>query len=130
MPAIENAPLLPVRLQVAATIALVAFLVWVIRLIRRQRMSLADSLSWFLSTLVALAFTLFPQLLALLARELGIAVPANALFAIAFLYISWNLLALTLATSSQSARVRRVAQECALIRAELEELKRKPGTAG
>ena len=48
---------------------------------------------------------------------------SNAFFAAAILYLAVNVLAGTLAASDNSARTRRLAQECALLRAELDQLR-------
>ncbi len=123
-----NEPLIPFRLQVFSFAALAMFLGWVLWLIRRRKLSLTESLTWFLSTLAVMVVTVFPELLRFLSQLLGIAVPVNAVFALAFLYVGWNLLALTLSSSTQTVRLRRVAQECAMLRAELEALQKpKPG---
>jgi hypothetical protein len=117
--------LLPPQLQVLAAAVLTLFLSWVIYLVRYQRLSLRDSLLWLLSTGAALVFTVFPALLERAARAAGVEVPSNALFAAAFVYVLLNLLAATVALSGQAVRIRRLAQECALLRAELAELARR-----
>jgi hypothetical protein len=116
-------PLLPLELQILACAVLAAFLAWVLRLVRAQRLSLRDSLLWLLSTGAALVLTLFPGLLQALARALAIEVPSNALFAAAILYLMLNVLSLTIALSGSASRARRLAQECALLRAEVERLR-------
>ena len=121
-----NDPLIPLRLQVFATSVLGLFLGWVLLLIRRRRLSLTESLSWFLTTLGLMGVTVFPELLRSISRLLGIEIPVNAVFALAFLYVGWNLLALTLTGSTQALRLRRVAQECAILRAELDAQRRSP----
>ncbi len=113
----------PIHLQLFSIAVLLAFLGWVLRLIRAGRLSLRDSLSWLLSTGIALLFVLFPGLLRGLAQALQIQVPSNALFALAFLYVLWNLLATTIAMSRQAVRVRRLTQECAILRAELQDVR-------
>ncbi|HET7786408.1 MAG TPA: DUF2304 domain-containing protein [Myxococcales bacterium] len=118
-----NHPLLPLELQVLACGVLAAFLAWVLHLVRAQRLSLRDSLLWLLSTGAALVLTLFPALLQALARALAIEVPSNALFAAAILYLMLNVLSLTIALSGSASRTRRLAQECALLRAEVETLR-------
>ena len=122
--------ILPLELQVPALAALAAFFAWVLRLIRRQRLSLRDSLLWLLSTAAALVVTAFPALLVKAASLLGFQVPANALFAAGFLYLALNVLAVTLAVSANSERVRRLAQECALLRAELDGVRAEVHAAG
>lgn len=115
--------MLPFELQAVGSALLFAFLLWVLRLIRRQRLTLRDSLVWVLSTAGALVLTLFPQLLGMIATALSIQVPSNALFAAAIVYLSVNVLSVTLATSTNNARMVRLAQECALLRAELARLR-------
>jgi hypothetical protein len=104
---------------------LVAFLGWVVYLVRRHRFSLRDGLLWISSTVAVLAATLFPGLLRSLAAALKIEVASNALFALATLYLGLNAVSATIALSSNAARTRRLAQECALLRGEIEVLRRE-----
>jgi hypothetical protein len=114
---------LPVAIQLTALVVLVAFSAWVLWLIRTQRLQLRESLIWLLTTLVAIAITAFPRILAFFARLLDIQVPSNALFAAGLLYLAVNVLAVTISVSGNTTRIRRLAQECALLRAELAELR-------
>ncbi|MBI5546083.1 MAG: DUF2304 domain-containing protein [Deltaproteobacteria bacterium] len=116
-------PLLPLGLQLFAIGVLLALLGWVVYLVRRRRLSLRDSLLWLLSTGTALLLMAVPELMRAIARALGVEVPANALFAAAFVYVLLNLLSLTMAVSSWAERTRRLAQECALLRAEIAQLR-------
>jgi hypothetical protein len=118
-----NQPLIPLHLQLLAAAVLITLLSVVVVLIRRHQLGLRDSLLWLLSTTAALALTLFPSTLEWLARTLEVAVPLNALFAVAFVYVLLNLLSATIAISSSAARLRRVAQECTILRGELEDLR-------
>jgi hypothetical protein len=123
--------LLPLHLQFFACAVLVTFLLWVAKLIRQHRLSLRDSLLWLLSTTAALVVTIFPSVLQWIAALLAIEVPSNALFALAFVYVLLNLLSATLAISGNASRMRRLTQECALLRAEIDELRaRVDGLAG
>ena len=116
-------PLLPLELQVLAVATLIGFLGWVAHLVRSRRLSLRDSFLWVLSTCAVLALVLFPQLLRYIARALAIEVPSNALFALAILYLTLNVLSLTIALSQGAAQARRLTQECALLRGELDGLR-------
>ncbi len=117
-------PILPLSIQLVSLAVLLAFLGWVLWLVRSQRLHLRESLLWLVTTVGALAVTAYPRLLVAGARLLGVQVPSNALFGAGLLYLAVNVLAVTIAVSGDSARVRRLAQECALLRAELEELRR------
>ncbi len=116
--------LIPVELQAISIVVLAIFLLWVLRLVRTQSLSLRDSLVWVLTTVVATAVALFPGILVRAASALGFQVASNALFGAAILYLAVNVLVNTVASSQNAARVRRLAQECAALRAELEEARR------
>jgi hypothetical protein len=115
--------ILPLGMQLGALLILLTFLGWVVWLIRTEQLSLRDSLLWLVTTLGAVLVTAVPELLGRLARFIGVQVPANALFGAGLLYLALNVLSVTLVASSASHRARRLAQECALLRADLEALK-------
>jgi len=121
--------LIPVELQVVSILVLAAFLLWVVRLVRTQRLSLRDSLVWVVTTVVATAVALFPGILVRAAHLLGFQVASNALFGAAVLYLAVNVLVNTVAGSQNAARIRRLAQECASLRAELEAERAARGAA-
>jgi hypothetical protein len=102
----------------------------VLRLVRTQRLSLRDSLVWVVTTLVAVLVALFPGILVRAAHLVGFQVASNAVFGAAILYLAVNVLVNTVAGSQNAARIRRLAQECAALRAELEAARaprREPG---
>ncbi len=115
--------LIPIELQVVSIVVLAVFLLWVLRLVRTQRLSLRDSLVWVVTTLFATAVALFPGILVRAAHLLGFQVASNALFGAAVLYLAVNVLVNTVAGSQNAARLRRLAQECAALRAELDRLR-------
>jgi len=122
--------ILPPGVQLLGLVVLALVLAWVIRLIRTQRLSVRDSLTWLLTTLAALVVTAFPALLAAGARLVGVQVPSNAIFGAGLVYLAVNLLSVTIANSGNAERTRRLAQECALLRAELDRLKARQGDPG
>jgi hypothetical protein len=112
--------IIPLELQVVSIVVLAIFLIWVVRLVRTQRLSLRDSLVWVVTTVFATAVALFPGILVRAAHLFGFQLASNALFGAAILYLAVNVLVNTVAGSQNAARIRRLAQECASLRAELE----------
>ena len=112
--------IVPLELQVVSIVVLLIFLGWVLRLVRTQRLSLRDSLVWVVTTLLATLVALFPGILVRAAHLFGFQLASNALFGAAVLYLAVNVLVNTVASSQNAARIRRLAQECASLRAELE----------
>ena len=114
---------IPLELRLLSLAVLLALLSWVVRLIRHRRLSVQDSLPWLISTLLAIIAAAFPPLLGAVSRVIGVQVPANAVFGAGLVYLAVNVLALTITASANSSRVRRLAQECALLRAEIDRLR-------
>jgi hypothetical protein len=80
---------------------------------------------WIVIALCVLTLGLFPQLLLGATTLLGVQVPANLLFALAIvlllgvsLHLSWEL-------SQAEDEIRRVAEEAAISRAEIDQLKER-----
>jgi hypothetical protein len=122
--------ILPLPIQLLSLAVLFVFSGWVIWLIRTQRLHLREALIWLLTTLAAVVVTAFPRLLSEAAHLVGIQLPSNALFGAGLLYLAVNVLAVTISVSTNTARVRRLAQECALLRAEVETLRATGASAG
>ncbi|HQR29580.1 MAG TPA: DUF2304 domain-containing protein [Anaeromyxobacteraceae bacterium] len=112
--------LIPPSLQAISVAVLTVFLLWVVRLVRTQRLSLRDSLVWVVTTLAALVVAIFPTILVRASHLLGFQLASNALFGAAVLYLAVNVLVNTVAGSQNAARIRRLTQECAALRAELD----------
>ncbi len=115
--------ILPVEIQILSLAILLAFSGWVLWLIRTQRLHLRESLIWLLTTVAAMMVTAWPELLVRASSVIGVQVPANALFGAGLLYLAVNVLSATIAISQTTTSVRRLAQECALLRAEVTELR-------
>lgn len=121
--------MIPLELRVLSLAVLCTLLCWVVWLIRQRRLSVQDSLPWLVSTLLAIVAAAFPPLLGGVSRAIGVQVPTNALFGAGLVYLAVNVLSLTMTASGNSARVRRLAQECALLRAQIDRLSVAPGVS-
>ncbi|MGL3149839.1 DUF2304 domain-containing protein [Microbacterium sp. A82] len=101
---------------------IIAVVLWML-LTRRLREKYA--VLWLLIALVVLVIGLFPGMWEGLTQLLGVQLPSNLLFAAALLlllgvtfHLSWEL-------SSAEDEIRRLAEESALQRAEIEDLSRR-----
>lgn len=97
-----------------------ALILWML-VTRRLREKYA--VMWIVIALCVLILGLFPQLLLWATTLLGVQIPANLLFALAIvlllgvsLHLSWEL-------SQAEDEIRRVAEEAAISRAELDQLR-------
>jgi hypothetical protein len=111
-----------VAVGIALSLLILALVFWML-LTRRLREKYA--VMWIVIALSVLLLGLFPQLLLWATALLGVQVPANLLFALAItlllgvsLHLSWEL-------SQAEDEIRRVAEEAALSRAEIDRLDRR-----
>lgn len=109
-------------LGVAAAAGTVLF---IIELLRRGILREKYAILWLAVSVGLLLFALVPGLLTSLSRLLGFEVPANMLFLLAAVLLLLVSVQLSYEISRVESRTRRLAEEFALLRAELDELRRK-----
>ncbi|MHB8846027.1 MAG: DUF2304 domain-containing protein [Nitrospirota bacterium] len=100
----------------------------VFELIRRGRLKERYALLWLFSGLVILALSLFRSVVEYIAHIVGIAYPPSLLFLVAFGFLMLITLHFSVIISGLSEKNKRLAQDIALLRQALEEVRRS--TAG
>jgi hypothetical protein len=116
-----------VVLGIVLALLILAIVLWML-LTRRLREKYA--VLWLVIAVIVLLLGIFPELLLGLTHLLGVVVPANLLFALATvllvgvsLHLSWEL-------SQVEDETRRLAEEVAILRAQLEKLAAPPASKG
>ncbi len=111
------------RAHVLVVIVTLATIIWMIRLVRRHKLRTKYSLLWVFVAVVLATVAVFPGLLERLSKAAGIYYPPATflLLAIGFLFVvvvhfSWEF-------SRSEERLRTLAEEFALLRAEHEQLR-------
>ncbi|MDL9980323.1 DUF2304 domain-containing protein [Microbacterium candidum] len=107
-------------------LALLVLAIIISLLLRRQLREKYATL-WLIIGFVILILAIFPQLLLGLSRALGVAVPSNLIFALALVLLIGVALHLSWELSQAEDEVRRVAEDVAILRAEVEELRLRAG---
>lgn len=98
----------------------VVVLVAIFLLLRSRKLKEKYAVLWALVGIACLVLVGFPHLLNRVASLLGIQVGSNLLFTLAILLLLGICLQLSLEVSSQEDKIRRLAEEAAILRAELE----------
>ncbi|MEA5456022.1 DUF2304 domain-containing protein [Sinomonas sp. JGH33] len=94
----------------------------VIELLRRKKFREKYATLWLVVGIATLILAAFPQLLALVARTLGVQVPSNLLFALSILLALGVCLHLSWEISVVEDETRILAEEAAILRAQIERL--------
>ncbi len=109
-----------VRLQIVVGIIVVFFLALIANMVRKKKIDLKYSLRWMILCLLALILDIFPQLIYSCAKMLGIELPSNMVFFVAIVLLISVIYALATSVSHLSTKVKRLTQELALLREEIE----------
>ena len=108
---------LTARTRVIAAILAILFMVWILDLIRRDRLQERYSVIWFVAGLGMLAGAAFPGLLQIVADAMGVRDTNVALFSIVLFFLLGLALNFSVIMSRQAAQITRLAQERALEKA-------------
>jgi hypothetical protein len=103
------------RIQIVSVVAAGGLLIVVLEAVRRRRLLERYALLWLFSAIVLLVLAVWRNLLEVLARAVGIATPANALFIVAFGFVLLLLLHFSLAVSRLTDQTKVLAQRLALL---------------
>jgi hypothetical protein len=107
-----------------ALVGSVLILAGIVELLRRRQLKEKYAVLWLIVGVVLVVFTAFPALLTRISTALGVAVPTNLLFFVAILFLVGVVLHLSWEASRLENETRKLAEDVALLRLDLAELKR------
>lgn len=113
------------RLQIIIAIFICIGMIYIVNLIRKNRLELKYALSWIIVAVFVLIIDCFPSLMEKLSDLLGIYSPVNTMFFIGFLFSLLIILTLTVAVSIAAGSVKRLNQKIALLEKRIVELEKK-----
>jgi hypothetical protein len=114
---------LDTRVQIVAIVVTVLLFGLVLELVRRRRLVERYALLWMVAAIALLVLAIWRDLLEIGSDALGIAVPANALFLVAFAVVFVLLLHFSVASSRLGDETKILAQEVARLDEELRRLR-------
>ncbi|MGT2926223.1 DUF2304 domain-containing protein [Streptococcus cuniculipharyngis] len=100
------------------SLVILTFVIYLLSLIKHNKLLIKYSLSWVLTAVVILFFVWVPQSLLLLTKALGIYSPTNMLFFLGFCLSLCIIFSLTNTLSRQSVKIKTLTQELALLKKE------------
>lgn len=99
-----------------------AIFIFVIELIRRQKMTFRYSFFWLSTCLVALILSIWDNVLGFLAKAAGFALPSNFVFVLLLAFFLLLSLLLTIYINEQNNRTETLAQKTAILENKLDQL--------
>lgn len=113
------------KIQIIISILVLIGLIYMVGLIRKNRLELKYSLPWLGAAILVLVMVLAPNLMTKLSDVIGIASPVNMIFFLGFLFSLVIILSLTVAISSAANGVKRLVQKLALLEKRNRELEER-----
>ena len=101
------------------------YLLLIVILMRKGRMSLKYSLIWFFSGVVLLLCAIFPQAIRFFTRLIGVYSEVNAVFFVGVCFLLLIILSLTSIVSGQTERIRILVQTQAILEKRVRDLEEK-----
>ncbi len=103
------------RLQIILLIILIGVFIGLVRQVKKKRLDLKYTLSWFVLIVALIILVCFPKLLLVIADFLGITAPINMIFFCGFCFSLVIIYTLTIAISKMSDNIRCLTQKIALL---------------
>lgn len=110
-----------VKLQILIIVVILLAMLYIVDHVRKKSIDFRYALLWLFVCICVLVLTVFPKLLTVLAEILGIASPVNMLFFLGFCLSIVVIFTLSIALSNLTDKVKKMAQEIAIIRKDMYE---------
>ncbi|MBP5492456.1 MAG: DUF2304 domain-containing protein [Clostridiales bacterium] len=116
---------MPLRLTITIAICAILGIITVISLMAKKKLEYKYGLGWIVVALIIMILGIFPKLLELVAHAMGIAIPANAMFYMGFIFVLIVVFSLSISVSKLSEKVRRLSQDLGILRKDVLDLEKQ-----
>lgn len=113
------------KLQIFLILISIGITIYILNLVRKQKLELKYSLVWITIGFILVLISLFPQVASLISNFLGIGLSVNTVFLISILLLYIMVISLTVVISKVSMALKRLTQEIAILRLEIDNLRKQ-----
>ena len=117
-----NVPNINLTLRLDMFLGAVVFLVVILWLLKKGRLTVRYSIIWLMAGGALLVFAVFPYIVLVLRDWLNIEIPVNVIFTLVLAFVLLLLLSLSTIVSGFAEKLKRLAQENALLEKRVREL--------
>lgn len=107
------------RLQIILLGCMVLGVLFIVNLLRKKKLDFKFGLGWLLVIVCLMILVIFPKLLIIISRAMGIASPVNMLFFFGFCLAVVIIFSLSMTVSILADKVKKLSQEIAIIRKDM-----------
>lgn len=117
-----NVPNINLTLRLDMFLGAVVFLVVILWLLKKGRLTVRYSIIWLMAGGALLVFAVFPYIVLVLREWLNMEMPVNVIFTLVLAFVLLLLLSLSTIVSGFAEKLKRLAQENALLEKRVREL--------
>ena len=113
------------NLQIEMAIAALTLLIIIIIFLKKNSMSIKNSVAWLLLPVVFIIIAIFPEPLASLSNALGFETPSNFIFVVIIALLIILCFSLTITLSRQQYQIIKLIQEFSILKEKINEHKKQ-----
>lgn len=117
--------MIPSMLRVTLCVAIICYFIIILYYLKKKAIELKYTLLWIVAGIVMAVMVFFPHVLVMFVHLLGIESSMNGLYVLCFGFIIMILMSLTSIVSRQSAKIRVLIQEIAMLEKRVRDMEQK-----
>lgn len=117
----EEKRMIPDKLRLSLILAVIAYFILILWLLKRREISLKYTLLWLFAGLCMGILVIWPESLMIIIRIIGIENSMNGLFILAIAFVIIILMSITSIVSKQNEKIRSLTQTIAILEKQLRE---------
>lgn len=117
--------MIPDRLRLSLILAVIAYFILILWLLKRREISLKYTLLWLFAGLCMGILVIWPESLMIIIRIIGIENSMNGLFILAIAFVIVILMSITSIVSKQNEKIRSLTQTIAILEKQLREQEKR-----
>lgn len=114
--------MIPATLQITLSIGVICYFILILYYLKKRMLELKYTLLWLFAGVCMGVMVYFPQLLVKFVRMLGIESNMNGLYVLCLGFILAILMSLTSIVSKQSAKIRKLIQQMAILEKQIKDM--------
>ncbi len=104
------------RLKLVAIISLLSVIIAITHFVKKNKITIKYAIIWYLSLIVLILFTTFPEVLGWFTSLAGMELSSNFLFVLLIAFLFIICISLTIIVSEQKEQIRKLIQEVSMLK--------------
>ena len=112
--------MIDIKIKICAVAGILLIVCIITHCVRKEKITVGYSIVWYLSCLVMILFSVFPEIFRFFSDLIGFEISSNFLFVLLIAFLFFICISLTTIVSEQKEQIRKLIQEISIIKSEKE----------